>query len=185
MDKFITGNEGKFNEAKKIFPDLQRVDLDLVEIQDINPRNVIEAKLKEAFNVEQKSFIVEDTSLYLECLKSETGNLPGPLIKWFLKVLGNNGLYKLAKKYDNFSVSASVMIGYIDELSNMHFFESSINGQIVSPRGDYGFGWDQIFLPDSYDKTFAEMSFEEKNSISMRKKVFNKLKDFLHNYYDK
>jgi non-canonical purine NTP pyrophosphatase (RdgB/HAM1 family) len=61
----------------------------------------------------------------------------------------------------------------------MHFFEGKVKGTVVSPRGANGFGWDVIFVPEGYDKTFGEMSFEEKNRISHRRLVVDKLSAFL------
>jgi XTP/dITP diphosphohydrolase len=46
-------------------------------------------------------------------------------------------------------------------------------------RGDKGFGYDPIFIPDGCSKTYAEMTAEEKNDISMRKIALSKFKDFL------
>jgi XTP/dITP diphosphohydrolase len=64
-------------------------------------------------------------------------------------------------------------------------FEGIVNGQIVhEKRGNKGFGYDPVFLPDGKDLTFAEMSLDEKNRISHRAKAFKKLKEFLlHNQY--
>ena len=81
--------------------------------------------------------------------------------------------------YNNNKAKAVVWIGYINNQGEIQYFNSSIEGSIVKPVGENGFGWDQIFKPDGYNKTFAEMSFEEKNKISMRKKVFVKLSDYL------
>lgn len=62
----------------------------------------------------------------------------------------------------------------------LHFFEGRVDGQILeAPRGEKGFGYDPLFLPDDYDRSFAEMSVEEKNRISHRAKAVNKLVDFL------
>jgi len=47
------------------------------------------------------------------------------------------------------------------------------------PKGNFGFGWDQIFQPEAYSKSFAELTQEEKNDISMRRIALNKLKEFL------
>ena len=59
-------------------------------------------------------------------------------------------------------------------------FSGSVNGQIVrKPRGISGFGWDPIFQPAGWEKTFAEMNSEEKNLVSMRKKAVLNLKDYL------
>ncbi|PKP40311.1 MAG: non-canonical purine NTP pyrophosphatase, RdgB/HAM1 family, partial [Bacteroidetes bacterium HGW-Bacteroidetes-13] len=59
-------------------------------------------------------------------------------------------------------------------------FEGVVYGQIApKPKGKSGFGYDPIFIPDGYAKTFAEMTSEEKNSISHRALAVGKLVDFL------
>ncbi|MCP3967125.1 MAG: RdgB/HAM1 family non-canonical purine NTP pyrophosphatase [Lentisphaerae bacterium] len=59
-------------------------------------------------------------------------------------------------------------------------FRGEVNGVIIdAPRGDNGFGYDPIFLPDGYDKTFAELSAEEKNKISHRAKAVAKAIGFV------
>ena len=82
---FITGNKNKFEEVKSILPNTEQLDIDLPEIQDIDAKIIIRAKLLAALKHKDGEFIVEDTSLYLDCL----GGLPGPLIKWFMKNMGN------------------------------------------------------------------------------------------------
>lgn len=54
-----------------------------------------------------------------------------------------------------------------------------IRGRIIKPRGKNNFGWDPIFLPNGYTKTFVEMGQVEKNKISHRRKALNKLNRFL------
>lgn len=174
---FITGNEGKLREARAILNDLEVIskEIDLPEIQEIDARKVIEAKLQEAYALHKGAYIVEDTSLYINALNG----LPGPLIKWFLQSLKNEGLAALAQKYDDQNAYASSMIGYITDDGETHFFEGRIDGVIVLPQGESDFGWDPIFMPDSSEKTFAQMSAEEKNAISHRKIAFTKLSTFL------
>lgn len=173
---FITGNKNKLEEIKSVIPDVDQLDIDLIEVQDIDPHVIIKAKLQEAFNHHEGPFIVEDTSLYFESLK----DFPGPMIKWFLKSLGNEGLANLAQRLENQKAVAKVLIGYAKNKEDIKFFEGSITGIIVPPRGETTFGWDPIFQPDGFQKTFAEMSPEEKNAISMRKIAAEKLKEYIN-----
>ena len=62
----------------------------------------------------------------------------------------------------------------------VHEFEGIVNGQIIRERrGGEGFGYDPIFQPDGYDKTFAELGTDIKNQISHRARATAKLCDFL------
>jgi XTP/dITP diphosphohydrolase len=55
-----------------------------------------------------------------------------------------------------------------------------VPGEILEkPRGNMGFGYDPVFLPEGYSKTFAEMDMAEKNSISHRARALEKLLEFL------
>lgn len=60
-------------------------------------------------------------------------------------------------------------------------FEGEVNGQLIKEkRGMEGFGYDPLFIPDGYDKTFAELGNSIKNSISHRAQAVNKLKLFFN-----
>ena len=174
---FITGNKNKFLEIKDMLPEVEQINLDLEEIQEIDAHKIIQAKIKEAFKHHDGCFLVEDTSLYLEA----TNGLPGPLIKWFLQKLGNKGIFDVAKKLGNTKAEAKTIIGYAKNPKDIIFFEGSISGELVEPSGETTFGWDPIFKPNGYNKTFQQMTKEEKNSISMRKIAVEKLKKFLEN----
>lgn len=172
---FITGNKNKFDEVQRLIPEIGQLDLDLPEIQDIDPRAIIKAKLVEALNHHSGPFIVEDTSLYLNCL----GGLPGPLIKWFMQSLGCHGIYDLTRRYDNNRAEAKTIIGYANNHEEILFFEGAVSGEIISPTLESAFGWDPIFRPDGFDVSFAQMSREDKNAISMRGIAVKKLKDYI------
>jgi inosine triphosphate pyrophosphatase len=170
---FITGNQGKLKEVQAILPNVESIDLDLPEVQSLNPEEVISEKLKEATKKHDGEFFVEDTSIYIDCLNG----FPGPLIKWFSESLGNEGIYDLVSKYENTNCTAKTVIGYFNG-KEIKFFSGELKGKIVAPSGT-GFGWDPIFMPEGYDKTLGEFSLEEKNQISMRNVALMKLKEFL------
>jgi len=174
---FITGNKDKFREIKALLPEIEHYNLALPEIQEIDAQCILKAKLLEAMKHKQGDFIVEDTSLYLECLHG----LPGPLIKWFLKTAGTEGLWQLTEKYCNFAAEAKTIIGYAHN-THFYFFEGTLKGKIVKPSGNSGFGWDCIFQPEGCTKTFAEMTAVEKNAISMRTRALNALMLFLESH---
>ena len=172
---FITGNQNKFAEAKAILTNLEQLDIDLPEIQEIDAREIIKTKLQVALKHTSGKCIVEDTSLYLDCMKG----LPGPLIKWFLKTIGNHGLAEIAHKLGENAAEAKTIIGYAKNTDEIYFFEGMIKGRVVPPRGSTNFGWDPIFQPSGHVHTFAEMTQEEKNKISMRRIALDALKQFL------
>lgn len=61
-----------------------------------------------------------------------------------------------------------------------YLFEGKVDGTIITERrGKQGFGYDPVFVPDGKNKTFAEMTLDEKNTISHRANAFNRLKEFL------
>ncbi len=171
---FITSNKNKLIEVKSIIADVEQIDLDLPEIQELDARKIIEEKLKEAVKNNSGEFFCEDTSLYINSMNG----LPGPLIKWFLESVKDKGIFDLVERYEDKSAVAKTIIGYTDG-ENMAFFEGEVEGDIVSPRGDRAFGWDKLFQPKGSNKTFGEMTLEEKNKFSMRKKALIRLKNYL------
>lgn len=172
---FITGNKSKFKEAKALIPKIKQIELDLPEIQEIDSKKIIEEKLKQAIKIHKGKFFCEDTSLYLDCLNG----FPGPLIKWLLISIKNKGIYKLVSNYKNKKALAETLIGYSDG-KKIKFFEGNIKGEITSEKGKKGFGWDRIFIPTGHNKTMAQMSTNEKNKISMRKKALMKFNNYLN-----
>lgn len=71
------------------------------------------------------------------------------------------------------------VLTYYSEGSH-HSFEGEIKGTIVeAPRGTQGFGYDPVFQPENEERTFAEMSLEEKNKIAHRARALEKFKNFL------
>ena len=176
---FITGNPHKKDLIEKHLGfSIDHHALDLDEIQSVDPEEVISHKVKQAYGVLKKPVLVEDASLIFNAL----GKLPGPFIKWFMKEMGNEGLCRLLKDFDDRSAKGVVGFGFYDG-QELRVLIHSVDGSVPeSPRGDQGFGWDPIFIPKGYDKTWAEMNEEERNKSYVRFPAMQKLVDFLEGY---
>lgn len=172
---FITGNAGKAKYLSDYFHlPVDHVKLDLHEIQSLDLKDVVEDKARRAFEIVNSPVLVEDVSLTFTALKA----LPGPLIKWFLETLGNDGLCRLLDRFDDRSALAEVEFAICDD-AGVHTFRGSMEGVIAdNPRGEMGFGWDPVFIPKGYDKTWAEMTDDEKHATSMRKIALEKMSAF-------
>jgi non-canonical purine NTP pyrophosphatase (RdgB/HAM1 family) len=173
---FITGNVAKAEQlGRHLHYPVRHLRLDLLELQSLDLEEIIEHKAREAFKQVNSPVLVEDVSLTFNVL----GRLPGPLIKWFLTELGNKGLCRLLEGHKDRGATAKVVFGYYDG-KNLSVFDAEMKGSIAkSPRGKRGFGWDPIFIPEGWNKTWAEMTTEEQAETSMRKIALKKLEDFL------
>jgi len=102
-------------------------------------------------------------------------------IKWFLEKCAHQGLNNLLAAYQDKSAYAQTIVAFTTGPGKkVHVFEGKTDGLIVLPRGSHDFGWDPIFEPiESYGKTYAEMSKEEKNVISHRSRSFRKFQSYL------
>ena len=173
---FVTSNPNKFRELSELLEfKLSSVELDLQEIQTTDLHELVRFKLSQAYEHVQAPVIVEDTSLYFEAWN----DLPGPLVKFFLKNLGVSGMVRALEEFNTNSASAACCVGFTKDGKSMHLFEGNIKGNIVEPKGSQHFGWDAIFLPAGYQRTFGEMSSNEKHHISPRGAAANKFKRFL------
>ncbi len=169
----ITSNQNKLREFEKILGfKIRNISLDLDEIQAVNVEDVIEHKTKQAFERVGEPVLCEDTGLYFDAW----GGLPGALIKWFDKTIGYNNLCGLLQ--ENRKARAETVISYFNGTDYLSFKGETLGSISLSPMGTTNFGWDPIFIPDGFSKTFAQMTAEEKNKISMRKIALKKFRDF-------
>ena len=174
----VSGNRSKVAEIEGILgrPLLNEA-LDIAEIQSLDVEAVARDKAKKAYEILKRPVIVDDTGMSIPAL----GGLPGALVAWFLDSVGSEGILRLLGNLTERGASVSTSIGYADE-KGVEVFTGTIYGVIPSEmQGDGGFGYDPIFIPDGETKTYAEMSSDEKNAISMRAIALGKLKIFLDN----
>lgn len=173
---FITGNQNKADFlAKHLGVTVEHHKLDLDEIQSLDPRTVVEHKVRQANRILQKPVLVEDAGLIFTAM----GRLPGTFIKWFIEELGYDGLLRLANSLPDQTAVGRVCYGLYDG-ADLHFFEGEMHGRIAAEaRGNGGFGFDPIFINDGFERTRAEMTEDEYAASSYRTPAIAGLREFL------
>lgn len=182
---FVTGNKKKVEEIKRILLDgddelpfeITNRKIDLPELQG-DPLDIAKEKCRLAAKEVNGPVLTEDTSL---CFNSLNG-MPGPYIKWFLERCGHDGLNSMLDGFQDKSAYAQTVMAFsLGPGKPIEIFDGRTDGSIVPPRGSLDFGWDPVFEPlEGEGKTYAEMSKEDKNSISHRARSMAKLQAYLH-----
>ena len=172
---FITGNQSKADYLTKYlgFP-VQQHKLDLDEIQSLDLKEIVEHKVRQAYDIAKKPVIVEDVSLEFTAL----GKLPGTFIKFFMQELSFDGLCRLVDGKSR-QATAKCAMAYYDG-HKITFFEKQLSGTIAQePKGENGWGWDKIFIPEGYTTTRASLNEEDDRKTYLQIKPFDELKRFL------
>lgn len=186
---FATNNEHKLREVRQLLGDQHRVlslsDIgcveELREDEDTLEGNSLQ-KAKYVFDRYQVSCFADDTGLEVEALQGAPG-------VYSARYAGdqrndNDNIRLLLKNLDK-SVNRRARFRTIITLvmqGEVHQFEGIANGEILtSKRGEHGFGYDPIFLPEGHQKSMAELTSAEKNAISHRGRATQKLVAFLKN----
>ena len=174
---FATTNKDKLREARMILGiEVEGVERDIEEIQSLDSVKVAEQKARDYFDAVGKPMFIEDLSLVVNAWNG----LPGPYIDSFMKGPGNDGILQLLKGFEDRSAIAQTTIVYVDKSGECHTFIGEVKGVISEmPKGDKGFGWDAIFIPEGDKRTFGEMELADKNKYSMRAIALKKLKKWL------
>lgn len=175
---FVTQNLNKVTDAQKLMQSFQieHIDFEVPEIQSLDPKEIVEHKLRYAYEKVGKPCFVMDASLFFDCLNG----FPGPFIKWYFeKTVGAEKTCQIAELFKQFGCRWTTVLGYFDG-KETHFLEETVHGTIPSePRGTNGFHWDVIFIPEGDTRTFAEMTFEEKQSYAVTKKLLTRFAEHL------
>ena len=172
----VTHDRKKYQEAKLFVPTIKWIKMDIPKIQTSDIKELVLKKAFKALKYVDARIILEGVSL--KCTGLD--DLPGPLHRIFIKNLGLEKFARLVISTGNTGVEAVSCICLVESPSRIHFFQGVVKGDIVMPRGKPEIGWDAIFQPKGYKKTYAEMNLEEKNKTNMRKISFDKLIDYLH-----
>lgn len=146
-----------------------------------------EEKAMKVYELYHKNCFADDTGLELEALDGQ----PGVISARFAESTGERNpgedvssanirkLLRLMYGKENRKARFRTVIALILD-GRIYFFEGIVSGLIIDARkGVNGFGYDPVFQPDGYYQTFAEMTLEQKNTISHRAMAIHKLADFL------
>ncbi|MFZ1323228.1 MAG: RdgB/HAM1 family non-canonical purine NTP pyrophosphatase [Ignavibacteria bacterium] len=190
-----SGNSHKINEISSIVSDIPNLEMTTlnnfgISLEVEENGSTLEGnaliKAKAVYNLLEMPVISDDTGLFTNSLNGEPGI-------YSARYAGNNATYEdnCNKLLDNLKeinddklqAEFKCCICLLINLNEYYFFEGICRGKICrSPKGENGFGYDPVFLPDGFEKTFAELNEEEKNVISHRGRALEKLKEFLVNY---
>ena len=172
---FATSNENKLREAAKILGlPVKQLKVEMMEPQLWDIVDVSMEKARQAYAAAGKPLFVEDTAIYIDGLNG----FPGPLISWVRQTIGNPGLLKLLKGVDDRRAKTVAVVSFADG-NEIKQFGGSEEGLIADEERGKGWGFDPIFIPSGFDKTYGELGEEKKNEISHRAKAFKQFKEWL------
>lgn len=173
---FVTSNDNKWLEAQRILGrSLERVELELDELQAESVGAVALAKARLAYQRLQRPVIVEDAGFELLGL----GGFPGPYIKYWEKLGGLESICRAADGLGDRRVRAVCALGTCSEAGSS-VVEGAVEGFLaLHPRGTSGFGWDAVFVPEGDERTFGEMTAQEKDALSHRRRAWERLRERL------
>jgi XTP/dITP diphosphohydrolase len=186
---FATGNLGKLSEVKRIFEDY---DVEIISLKELeNVPEIDENELTFSGNSFKKSreifeefgipTIADDSGLAVEQLNGKPGVFSARFAGENCTYEDNNN--KLLNELSFFSqphFAKFVCSATYFSAENQFEFSGELLGEIIDEfRGNNGFGYDPIFVPENYSNTLSELGIEVKNKISHRAKAFYGLIDIL------
>ncbi|MHA2151277.1 MAG: XTP/dITP diphosphatase [Candidatus Thorarchaeota archaeon] len=168
----VTQNEHKLEELTPLFKkykvEFETTTLEKYEIRSENIEEIAQVAAKVAFEALQTPVVVDDTGFFVKSLNGFPGSYAGIVHKF----IGKEGILQLMTNHEDRESEFKTAVGYYDG-QTLESFVGTMSGVVVSkPAGKIGFGYDPIFIPEGFEKTYAELSFEEKISISHRTQAF-------------
>lgn len=165
---FITSNKHKYEEIQKMtrIP-IEQKRLDYPEIQADTLEAVAEFGIEFCYSKLETSCFIEDSGLFIDALSG----FPGVYSSYVFQTLGCEGILALLGKNKNRKAYFKSVIAYRTEKETT-LFTGEVKGEIAYvQKGEKGFGFDPIFIPEGEHRTFAQMDAEEKNLYSHRGKA--------------
>ena len=172
---FASYSSDKFDEYRFLvgsYADLKWFKLTIEEIKTLDFDVMVRRKIQIVKqHLPYSPFLVEQTGIIIHAWQK----LPGPTTGLFMETVGNSGICQMMNGFTHREATAVTYLGYHSEDGEVDVFRGRIRGRIAEePRGDHGYGWAAIFIPDGFDQTYAEMSFEKRIDISTRMRATSK-----------
>lgn len=173
---FATSNRSKYAEAvllaRRFGVQLEHLNIAKQEIQADKLTEIASHASLQAALSKRRSVVSEDAGFFVDAL----GGFPGPYSAYVFRKIGAAGVLKLMQDATDREASFMAAVAYCEPGERPRCFTGVVKGTVSGhPRGTRGFGFDPIFIPFAGDgRTFAEMTTEEKNSLSHRAKAFAK-----------
>jgi XTP/dITP diphosphohydrolase len=158
---------------------LEQNTIKTTEIQTTSIKEVALFKLNSVREKMTNSYFIEDAGFFVDI---PLNGFPGVYSKYVLNTIGNKGILDLIREYNDTKAHFEAVIAlYFLPTNEIMIFEGLVEGRIAEKvRGRGGFGFDPIFIPKEFpNRTFAELTIEEKNSVSHRGKAWRGLVKFL------
>ena len=173
---FITSNKGKVREAaEKLRPlgfSVVQKDLGYPEAQADSLEEVAQQGIEYIQAKFHKAFMLEDAGLFIDALQG----FPGVYSKYVFFTIGLPGILRLLDGMENRTAVFRSVYVYSEPGKKPAMVVGECTGMIsTKPRGQHGFGYDPLFIPKGVEKTFGEMTIDEKNKFSHRAKALEKL----------
>lgn len=173
---FITSNKGKFKEVEAALSalghDIYQMKGDYPEIQADTLEEVIFFGIDFLKEEVQGSFLIEDSGLFIGPL----GGFPGVYSAYVQETIGNPGVLRLMGDRKDRDAMFKSCFGLFDPRRKPKVVSGECKGSISCQMiGEGGFGYDPIFIPEGHERSFAQMSVEEKNSMSHRGRALKAL----------
>lgn len=179
---FVTGNKNKLKQVEKhLAIPIKHLDLELDEIQELDPAKIAEHKVKQGWEQVKKPVFILDNSFSLDALNG----FPGPLVKWFLQAVGLAKICQIVDSLGNRQVTVKNTLTFFDG-KEVKFFQAAAKGTVSNiPRGSGGFGWNPIFIPSGSNKTYSELAETDPNYNKVYQQVIAEFGRFLKKEYSK
>ncbi|MBD3249878.1 RdgB/HAM1 family non-canonical purine NTP pyrophosphatase [Candidatus Woesearchaeota archaeon] len=175
----VTGNKNKVGEYKRLFSEegieVEHLEIDYPELRHDSFEEITKEAAERVSDETGKVVVLEDGGFFVESLDG----FPGVSSAYFFKRLGSQGILKLMQDIDERRCYYKVAVAYCEPGEKAEIFVGEEKGRVAgSEKGENGWGYDNIFIPEGSEQTYGEIKKEEDICL-FRQIAVKKLMEFL------